>query len=72
MATAERTARPLFRLARDLLERRDAATGSDRAAAQSDLDAALDAIEEDLDARIAALPEPSPAERFPQAFGRRR
>jgi hypothetical protein len=52
------TARPLFRLARDLLARRDASTGMNREAAQSDLDAALDAIEEELDVRIAAMPDP--------------
>lgn len=56
---------PLFRLARDLLARRDAATGSNRASAQSDLDAALDAIEEHLDALIARIPLPTVSERFP-------
>jgi hypothetical protein len=72
MATVEQTSRPLFRLARDLLARRDASTGSNREATQSDLDAALDAIEEELDVRIVALPEPTVAERFPLLFGRRR
>jgi hypothetical protein len=59
------TSRPLYRLARELLARRDAATGASRAAAENDLTAALDAVEEDLDARLAALPLPSPAARFP-------
>lgn len=57
--------RPLFRLARDLLARRDAATGSDRESAQSDLDSALDAIEEQIDAQLDALPPPTVSERFP-------